>query len=762
MNYNQKRVILRLLFINLFLFNHLGFAAQIRGVVVDATSHEPLPSASVVIENSDLGTTTNLDGYFFITGLNEGKYNIIVSYLGYFPLQQEVVVEDLKSPLRIELSRRDVVLNEAVVTIKSEKVQDIRKTPAVSTVPIEGQIIKLMPSMMGEMDVLRALQQIPGVKASSDLSSALHIRGGSPDQTLILMDHNVVYNPSHLFGIFSTFNADAVKHINLYKGGFPAEYGGRSGSVLDVITNEGNRQKTQGLFSLGLVSAKCAVEGPLPSKLGSYAWSGRRTYFDPVLAAMRSAKVDVPNYYFYDTNGKINFDLSDRTTLSIAGYIGNDIMNTDFGPKDERGYFYLKWGNQSLTSRLRHCLRSDIFLSVGASVSEYHSGWGFYDEKITLDEGKDQMLDKSVKADIEYYGIPRHTLKAGSWISRYDIRFKEGNEDLTYVDVNGWTTNYSMYIQDKWRINSFFEVQPGLRGYYHTAGKHLSWDPILSMAYHYDDRHRAKLAIGRYSQWLNLMTFGEGFSNFDLWIPIDESMKPSYSNQIVLALETERGDGIEFTIEGYYTQMKNIAAFNPRTDQGEVAGDAFVNGKGYAYGWEIMLSKKQGRLTGWMGYALSWTKRRFPGSLINWGRWFYPQWDRRHDFIVVALYPISRAWNFSVSWRYNTGQGYTQALGIYTVRYAGLDPEDLTNYGRTILMGSKNNYRFPADHRLDITFSWKHLFLGKNATLNLSVFNVYSRRPYWQRWFETSEDPVQITDLKLLPILPLFSYEVKF
>ncbi|MBM3326031.1 MAG: TonB-dependent receptor [Calditrichaeota bacterium] len=738
------------------------YAAQVRGFVVDAASHEPLPAASVTVENTDLGATTNLDGYFVLSGLPAGRCLITVSYLGYNSLQMEVDADGVKAPLRISLKRKDVVLKEAVVSLKHSDAQETRKTPLVSAVPVDGQLIKTMPSMMGEMDVLRALQQIPGVKASSDLSSALHIRGGSPDQTLILMDHNVVYNPSHLFGLFSAFNADAVKHIDLIKGGFPAQYGGRSGSVLDVITNEGNRRETHGLASIGLVSARGALEGPLPKTLGSYAFSGRRTYFDPVLIALRSAKVDVPNYFFYDANGKVNFDLTDCTTLSLAGYIGNDIMNFDFGPKDERVYFYLKWGNQTLASRLRHCLRGDMFLSVGAAVSEYHSGWGFIADGINLDEGRDRMLDKSVKTDFEYYGLPNHTFKGGAWISRYDIRFKEGNEDLTFVDVDEWTTNYSLYAQDKWRVSPFFEVQPGLRGYYHAAGDHFAVDPRLAMVYYYDPRLRLKAAVGRYSQWLNLITFGEGFSNFDLWIPVDKSMNPSHSHQAVLGFECDHENGMEFTTEGYYTRMHDIAAFNAKTDQGEVAADAFVNGEGCAYGWEVMATKKRGRLTGWVGYSLSWTKRRFPNSLINWGNWFYPQWDRRHDFIAVAMYPLSRTWDLAASWRYNTGQGYTQALGIYTTRYADMDPSDFGNYGRTILTGSKNNYRFPSDHRLDVTLSWKHLLYGKNAVLNISIFNAYSRRPFWTRWFDTNEDPMKITDLKLLPILPLVSYEVKF
>jgi len=756
-------IIFRSSFFILLLPSLIG-AAQIRGYVIDGASQEPLPVASIVVEGSGVGTTTNLDGYFVLPELKAGEQNLTVSYLGYETARISAIADgDGTRPIRIELTAKGLTLQDVTVTSKRSEVEDLRTTPRVSTVPVEGAVIKKISSLGGEMDVLRALQQVPGVKASSDLSSALHVRGGSPDQTLILMDHNVVYNPSHLFGLFSTFNADAVKRIDLIKGGFPAEYGGRSGSVLEVITNEGNRRETHGLASIGIVSARGAIEGPLPNGRGSYAASARRTYFDPVLKAAReSGGLDLPGDYFYDANGKINFDLSDRTTLTLAAYAGDDIMRFELGPADDRFNFDLDWGNKTFSSRIRHALDRDVFISGALAYSRYRSHWAFADQNVTLDEGVDMMNDKSLKTDVEYYGLPGHRIKSGIWVSRYDIDFHEATEDIVIVDVDEATTNYSLYLQDNWRLSPFFELQPGLRAYYHEAGKHSALDPRLAAVWHYDPLFRIKGAVGRYTQFLNLITFGEGFSNFDLWVPIDESLKPSYSLQAVLGIEKDLDGGIELTAEGYWTDMRNLAAFDPKTDRAGDAVEAFVNGHGSAWGAEWMAMKKEGLWTGWVGYSLSWTKRRFPASLINYGMWFYPQWDRRHDIIVVAMRPLSRSWDFSASWRYNTGQGYTQALGIYTSRFADMDPSDWGNYGRTILPGSKNNYRFPSDHRLDLTFTWNHLFFKQNAKLNISIFNTYSRRPYWQRWFDTSENPAKITDLKLLPILPLVSYEVKF
>jgi len=743
-------------------------AAPLRGFVVDAASGEPLPSASISIEGTQYGTATNSDGYFVLHHSKTGMLSVTVSYLGYVMRKLEIdATTDDSKPFRIELVRKGLLMKGATIKARKTEDEEVRSSPRVSTVPVDAKIIKMMPSLGGEMDVLRALQSIPGVKASSDLSSALYVRGGSPDQTLILMDNTVVYNPSHLFGLFSTFNTDAVKRIELIKGGFPAEYGGRSGSVLAVITNDGNRKESQGLFSVGLVSAKGAYEGPLPNGKGSYAFSGRRTYFDPMLTAMRDALgEDLPSYYFYDVNGKVNFDISDRTTFTLAGYQGDDVMKFNLGPSDERLYFELGWGNKTLTSRLRHAINRDLYISGGVGVSEYNSNWMMEDTSITLDEGVNKLQDISYKADLEYHGLEDHQIKTGVWVSRYGFKFRESGEDLVYVDVAGHVNNYAAYVQDNWRINPIYEVQLGLRGYYHEAGSHRALDPRAALVYHYDDRRRVKLAVGRYTQWMNLMTFGEGFTSFDTWFPIDGSMNPPHSDQVIIGYEWDREDGYEITTEAYYTEMLDVAQFDPMVDSGESLREAFAVGRGFAYGGEIMLQKKVGRLTGWLGYSLSWTKRRFPNSTINAGNWYYPKWDRRHDFIVTTAYPLSDSWDLSASWRYNTGQGFTQALGVYTTRYADLDPSDFANDNRTVLPGSKNNYRFPDDHRLDLTATYKHLFMGMDnypAKLNFSIFNAYSRRSYWGRMNDDPvANPIVITDAKLLPILPLISYEVRF
>lgn len=750
-------------FIFSFLLSSVSLAGNpIRGFVEDASSREPLPAVNILIEGTNTGSSTNLDGYFVIDGLNPGVYSLLISCMGYYPHREQVVVaNEVMEPLRIELTPGIFKLEDVVVELEEESGLSARVSPIVSNVPINVTTIKRMPSMLAETDVLRAIQAIPGVKASSEISSGIYVRGGSPDQTLILMDHNVVYNPSHLFGIFSTFNADAVKHIDLLKGGFPARYGGRSGSVLEVITNEGNRKETEGMASIGIISARAVLEGPLPKGKGSYAFSGRRTYFDGIMAYYRNKDpdLDLPVYYFYDGNGKLNFDLSNKTTLSLAGYWGEDILDLEAGPEETRIKLNLTWGNRTFNSRLRHVLSRNLFLTVNASVSRYRSQHGIDYDGIEISESFDRLMDYSLKSDLEYSGKSGHRLRTGAAVNRYDFTLRIENFSVSEIDADEISYCYTWYAEDQWRISPLFEIQPGLRTYYYDRGDYFRIDPRLAFVYYYDAGLRFKIAGGRYSQFINLLNFGEGMSNFDIWVPLDETIEPSYSDQIVLGLEWEPKNDLEFTAETYFTGMNNIVELNRViTDQVDNTNQAFLpGGEGYAYGFEWMLRRKEGRLTGWFGYSLSWTQRRFHETYQNNGDWYYPVWDRRHDFITTCNYALNKRWDLSAAWRYNTGQGYTQPVGVYAMHYSTY------GFDRQVMYGGLNNYRFPADHRLDLTAAYKHKFWGGlPATLNLSIYNVYSRRCYYRRFIDTGANPVEIEDVKLLPMLPMVSYEVRF
>ncbi len=756
MNHTKSFV---LLLVMLFCITSPIFADNpIRGFLIDATSAEPLPVANVVLEGTTRGAFTNLDGYFVIDHLPPGTYTLRLSHLGYHAKRQEVVVTDqLMEPIHIELTPSAMQLEEVVITIEKE---DTRMDPVVSHVPMEKGVIKTMPTLGGEMDVLRAIQTIPGVKATSEISSGIYVRGGSPDQTLILMDHNVVYNPNHMFGLFSTFNADATKRVNLMKGGFPAEYGGRSGSVLEIITNEGNRKEIEGVAILGILSNRASLEGPLPHNRGSFALSGRRTYLEPLLAYMRnSLDEDMPDYYFYDFNGKLNLDITNKSTVTTAGYWGNDNLDMEFGPDDNRTDLHLSWGNRTLTSRYRQVLSRSMFLSTNAAISRYRSKTYIENSGSTVTEMYDRLYDYSLKSDLEFLGAQNHHFKIGAAVNRYHFTLRMFNYEITEVDVNQFSTLLSGYLEDSWRIHPRFEIKPGIRGYYYNRGKYARLDPRLACVFHYDVDMRFKVAGGHYTQFISLINFGEGMSNFDIWVPIDETLKPSYSDQVVVGFEWDPKKDLEFTAEVYYTDMNELVELNQiQMEEAVNAADPYLTGgKGIAYGLELMLTQKKGRLTGWVGYSLSWTKRQFEGTYLNNGDWFYPIWDRRHDFIINASYALNHRWELSGTWRYHTGQGYTQPLGVYVNRYA------IYGYDRGVVNGDMNNYRFPADHRLDLGATYKHhFFFNLPARLNFGLYNAYSRRAYWRRFVDTDENPVDIEDIKLLPILPMISYEVRF
>ncbi len=738
-------------------------AGPIRGFVLDSTSGEPLPATSVVIKNSNRGDATNLDGYFSIPGFRPGRYTLLVSHLGYHSAEVDVrVTDELMDPLRIQLLPASIKLEEVVVVADQRK--DTRESTRVSTIPVDGSTVRMLPSLGAEMDLMRALQAIPGVKASSELSSALYVRGGSSDMTLIQMDQSTVYNPSHLFGLFSTFNADAVKHLELIKGGFPAAYGGRAGSVLDVVTKEGNRKKCEGLASASVISARLAIEGPLPNDKGSYAVSGRRTYLEPIISILKQSPdfADLPDYFFYDANGKINWDFSPTTTLTVGGYTGFDELNANFGPADSKLIVDTYWGNRTLSSRLRHVLSGSMFLTVGATYSLYKSGNGVTNEGASLGEFLNSFQEFSVRSDLECNPGKGHHIKTGLKANHYRTAFEQSNDEVDFIKVDSTTWNASWYVQDAWRFHPNFETLPGFRLYYHDAGEYVRVDPRFALTYHHDERTRIKFATGRYTQWINVITFGEGVSFLDIWTPNDGSLDPTYLYHYVLGFEYDPGEAYEFTFETYYNDMHNIVTFNNTVDQGQSNADAYLQGIGYAYGFEWMLQRKFGRWTGWLGYSLSWVKYRFPDQPFNEGDWFHPKWDRRHDMVAIFNYKLSQHWHVSSQFRYHTGQGYTRALGLYTKRWPHIDPEYSARGSRWIHKGLENNYRLPADHRLDINVTYDHTLFGLDAKAVLSLYNVYSRRSHWARFYDTDKNPVEIRDIKLLPILPLLGYEVRW
>ena len=747
----------------------ISFASSsIRGFVTDGVTAEPLPLANVLLKGETRGASTNLDGFFVIPAVPAGDHILMVRYLGYETKELKITVnEEGNLPLQIEIFPLSVQLDEVIYSVEELDENILRQGAIVSTTPLSPGDIRKIPELMGERDVMRAVQAIPGVKASSDVSSALYVRGGNRDMTLLALDQCTVYNPAHMFGLFSTFNSEAVKHLTLMKGGFPAEYGGRAGSVLQVVTNDGNRNNYSGSASISLISSRAAIEGPLPNNTGSMAFSARRTYFDPLIKGLQEFDDeefgDIPMYYFYDTNGKVTLDLTPGTVMTIGGYLGRDDLEGDFGDEYSPSTIATNWGNRTIYGRLRQVVGQSSFLTATVAHSEYKSGFRDKNENILLARLKNHFHETSFRSDLEMLGVEHHHFKTGIQISRYSTAFRIDNAEAILLDFSDEVTNYSHYLQDTWRMSALWEARPGIRWYYHKGGDFVRFDPRLALVYHYNERTRFKCAAGRYTQWVNIVAQGETFSALDIWTAIDGTVKPTYADQLVFGVEYDGSNDLEYTFETYYTQLQDVLFFDENSDDAQTMQEAYLSGEGKAFGFEGLVRRKSGRLSGWIGYSLAWSQQRFPGTDVNSGDWFYPKWDRRHDLTVVARYQLNPKWFMSSMWMYHTGQGYTRGVGVMTREYAHLNPAFDDSQGREIVYGSVNNYRLPSDHRLDVSLGYDHQFLKRYpATLTFSIYNLYSRRALFYRAYNTEVNPVEERDVRLLPILPLVSYEVRF
>ncbi|MDK9698797.1 MAG: TonB-dependent receptor, partial [bacterium] len=531
---NLKRHTCLLTWFFLILFGATVQAATIRGFVRDHSSRETIPGASVQIANTNIGTPANLDGFYILSNLSAGNYTLRFSAMGYAVLTKPVTLDaNAVKTLDVELAVTGVQQKEIEVIGEREENDEGRQTAKVSSVVIESQRIKNIPALAGEVDILRMIQAIPGVKSTSDISTGLNVRGGNSAMCLIQMDQSAVYNPSHMFGIFSTFNGDAVKHLQLMKGGFSAEYGGRAGSILEVVTKEGNRNETKGNVSLGIVSSRALIEGPLPGKQGSYALSGRRTYFDFILDPLRKNEdfKDLPDYYFYDANGKLNWDFNEKTTLTVAGYTGLDDMTVEAGDDDSRFKISTQWGNRTFASRLRHVVSTDAFVTFGYTYSRYASDFSIYNEGRQMMAFTNQFHDQMLRTDGEYHGISNHTFRTGIEAHRFSVVVKSMNEKTTQADINGHSWNIAHYLQDNWKLAPKLEMKYGLRWYWHEMGKWTKFDPRLAFVYHYNPMTRFKLAGGRYHQWIELINGDASGASFEIWVPNDGSISPMYSDQ---------------------------------------------------------------------------------------------------------------------------------------------------------------------------------------------------------------------------------------
>jgi len=756
--------LLPLLFIFLLACTKVGHAqssqASVSGFISDAASGETLLAANVALLEINRGTTSNTLGYYSITNITPGRYTLAVSYIGYEVFRMPINLDSGQN-LRLDIELEAEIISGEEIVVESTREQEELKN--IGRAQITTQTIKELPAIF-EADVFRSIQYLPGVKAASDFSSGLYIRGGSPDQTLILLDRTTVYNPSHFFGFFSTFNPDAIKDVRLYKGGYPPEYGGRLGSVLSIYNKDGNRNNYRATTTLGMLASRIAIEGPIPK--GSFMLATRRSTLEPLLGALRANNDNIPSlFYFLDTNGKLNLDLSDNDKVSIAFYSGKDRVDFPFG---DDAAFKLHYGNQTISTNWTHIFNENVFSNFVLTGSRYFN-FPSFEIGGTPFNRDNNIYDLSLKADIEYLPTEKHTMATGIWAGVFTFRIQDQFDGQNTFGQRIHAQYASWYAQDEWRPTSDWKILGGFRLNAFSDGNYLRLEPRISVEYLRWQRIRLQTAYGRYNQFFTLIT-NEAFSGFDLWLTSDQGIKPSYGDQYIFGLKTIPFEGYGFDIEGYYRTMKDLFELDPFLPNaaGLAYADLFRFGDGSAYGVEAMFEKRTGKLTGYIGYTWGYTWRRFPGfntdplydrstGLEAKARFYPPKYDRRHDVNLILNYSLNQKWKLTTAWVYATGQAYTKVLGRYALHD---DPFSADEFNNAFTVGKVNASRLLAYHRLDLSLQRSGSVFGLETLLQIQIINLYNRRNVWFQSFDFDENPVQQTDVTLLPIIPALSFTI--
>ena len=725
-------------------------AATLSGFVTDADSGESLPLASIVLTQVQLGAASNSSGYYAVKEVPAGTYEVEISYIGYKSWRDTLAFSNRDVRLDVALQVESVDLEEIV--IQAERSEELEQATQSSFIALQVEPLQQMPAI-GEADLLRSLQLLPGIQSASDISSGLYVRGGGPDQTAILLDHIPLYNPSHLFGFFSTFNPDAIKDVQLYKGAYPAAYGRTLGAVLDVSNREGNRQRFSSRGGISLIASRLLAEGPVGQ--GSWMLAGRRTYLEPVLSAIRSRGVDIPlNYYFYDFNGKVNQRWGDDT-FTVSTYWGQDDLRADIENENE-SFVDLRWGNRALTARWTRVFSPTLFGHFMAAGSSYENTllFSFFDTPFSI---ANSIRDWSLKGDVDYFANRNHTLTLGFLATLFEFDYSASFNQLEQSDLYQRSVLASAYVQDEWQAGPTTRLRLGGRGTYFSVGDRLHFTPRMSLSHALSDKIRIKAAAGMYRQYLQLVTT-EAFSGGDFWMPLDSSVEPGRSYQGVVGTEWDPSRRYQLSVEAYYTDLANLVVLDNAVaaDSDDTRSDDIFKsgGSGWASGVEVFLQQRTGAFTGWVGYTLGWTRRTFPE--LNGGRTFPPKYDRRHDLSFVVSYQAGK-WRLGSNLVYATGQAFTPASARYSLR------EPTTGSVKDyVLPAERNSARLLPYHRLDASASREFGLWGLDVEFYLQIFNLYSRRNEWFVQFDTKNPETKPEVVKQLPIVPTLGFNFSF
>lgn len=749
----------------------------ISGYVTDTSSGETLIGANVVlVSNESIGVSTNTYGFYSLS-LEAGEHELKCSYLGY---EDKIISISVLENQELNFGMSEgVAIQEVVISADKEEADKNVESTEMGTIEVPMAQIKKLPAIFGEVDLLKTIQLLPGVLSSGEGNAGFYVRGGGPDQNLVLLDEAVVYNSGHLLGFFSVFNADAIKNTSLIKGNMPAKYGGRLSSVLDIQMKDGNDQTYKAQGGIGLVASRLTVEGPIIKDKSSFIISGRRTYIgDLAQPALNDSDFKGSNYYFYDLNAKINYRLSQKDRLYFSTYFGRDVFKFNQVQRDFR--FNLPYGNATATARWNHLFSDKLFFNLSAIYNDY---------QFQFDGGQDQfefelfsgVKDYSLKADFEYFYNNNHTIKFGVNYTNHELTpntatATNGDVDFATDYIPKYANEWGLYFQDDIKINQKLSANLGVRlsvfsqlgpyesklgkgtfGKWENVTTYFGFEPRASMKYTIDPSLSLKAGIARTNQYIHLVSNSSSTLPTDIWVPSSEIVKPQQGLQYALGIFKNWKDNIyETNIEVYYKDLKNQIDYAEDfvEDLSQEVEDAFVFGKGRAYGAEFFLKKAKGKLNGWIGYTLSKSERSFDD--IEGGRWYSTVYDKTHDLSIVANYKIGRKWDLGVVAIYGTGRNYTPVGGFF-----------LIEQNINLWYGPRNSARLDAYHRIDFsaTFTPKPDSKKKwKSSWTLSVYNAYNRKnPFFILYdtdvnLETGNVEISGDKITLFPIIPSITY----
>ncbi len=811
---------LEFLFIIIILLLSLNASAQtskrsIKGYVVDGTSGESLPYANVTVKGQKIGTTTNTEGYFILLNVPASADTLEIFYIGYTTKQIPLQDKDLSQALIIKM-RQNLLQTEAI-TVTAEEYQIWEKSDQISQLTFSPKQLTSLPSL-GEVDIFRSLQLLPGISGVSDGSAGLYIRGGTPDQNLVLLDGMTVYHVDHFFGFFSAFNADAIKNVQVYKGGFPAIYGGRLSSVVDLTGKTGNVNKAKYGFGINLLSVNGIMELPLFNNKASFIISGRRSYTDiiqtgtyqnfydslfgddnpPLSNPVRpgggrrgqQATETRPDFYYYDLNAKFSYNPTRKDVYAISFYSGRDNLDDT----NEMGNLKFEsaqslftrineettdWGNIGASAKWSRQWNDRLSSNILLAASQYQSNYdrnrriesnSGIEDSVTVTRGggfaseeDNKIDDMTFRFDGDWHFTNNQRIGFGTWISAIKTDYRATlNDTINLFSRNNSSNQYAFYLQDQWQVFNPLQLTLGMRATIFDKTNKVYYEPRLSFNYAITNNLKFKGAWGQYNQFIHRIVNEQilGGSR-DFWLVADEDFKPEFAEHYITGLSYENKNYL-FSVEAFYKNMEHLIEYSRRFQTKADFGELFFFGSGISKGIEFLAQKKAGAFNGWISYTLSKVDHTFPS--FNDGNTFPASNDRRHEFKTIATYTVGK-WSLAATWIFASGQPYTSPESQYFLELLNGESQSY------IHVSDKNSYRLPDYQRLDISASYH--FYATDASgqrkkdawsgeTGLSIFNLYDHDNVWYRQYELDVTPVTITDVKMLGFTPTIFLKMRF